>query len=82
MAPVSSSSQPGCSVVALFGRLAGASLIPSGGSEGMRRGTAKVQSLRHCSKPRDFVVSSIPDGGFLGVGSGQLVLRAFRLPSG
>ena len=80
MAPVSPSSQPGRSVVAFFGRLAGASLIPLGGSEGVGRGTAKVRSLRHCSKPRNFVVSSIPDGGFLGVGSGQLVFAGFLSP--
>ena len=46
----------------------------------MGRGTAKVRSLRHCSKPRNFVVSSIPDGGFLGVGPGQLVFAGFPSP--
>ena len=39
-----------------------------------------MQSLRHCSKPRDFVVSSIPDGGLLGVGSGQPIFAGFPTP--
>ena len=74
------SPQPGRSDVALFGRLAGTSLIPSGGSGGEGQGTANVQSVRHCSKPREIVVSSVLDGGLLGDGSGQPSLRAFPTP--
>ena len=36
-----------------------------------------MQSVRHCSKPREIVVSSIPDDGLLGDGSGQPVFEGF-----
>ena len=46
----------------------------------MGRVTAEVPSLRHFSKPRDFVVSFIPDGGLLGVGSGQPIFAVSPTP--
>ena len=36
-----------------------------------------MHSVRHCSKPREIVVSSIPDGSLLGDGSGQPVFEGF-----
>ena len=71
------SPQPGGSHAPLSGRLASTSLIPSGGSGGEGQGTANVQSLRNCGKPREIVVGPVPEDDLLGDGSGQPVFEGF-----
>ena len=74
------SSQPGRSVVTLFGRLAGASLIPSGGSEGVGRGTAKCSLLGIVVNLK--ISSLVPSLTTFhsGFGSGQPIFADFLTP--
>ena len=69
--------QPGRSYATISGRLAGSSLIPSGGSGGEGHGTATVQSFRNDGESREIVASPVPDGDLLGDGSGQPFFEGF-----